>query len=99
MWPFLYSIVLRYMHGFAAHVEVAFRIFDSVSEKKVSGGYVNQEDCEDRLTHCVCGSMALSAHRSLLAKSGIRDFFIQGTFPLSTNDSCTLQESSICFRR
>jgi hypothetical protein len=88
MWPFLHSILSRYIHGFAACVEVAFRIFDRVSEQRASEMWLNLRDGKDPVSHDLCGPMALCAHRSLLAKSSIRDFFPWEMFPflLSIHD-------------
>jgi len=101
MWPFLYSILLRYMHGFAAGVEVAFRIFDRVSEKSVSEIRRNSGCLDESRAHDQCGSLAFCGHRSLLAKSGIRDFFSKEKFLplLRANDSCTQQGRWVESRR
>jgi hypothetical protein len=101
MWPFLHSILLRYIHGFDAGVEVAFRIFNWLSGKSVSEIWRNSGGNDVPRVHDQCGLMALFGHRSLLAKSGIHDFFSKETFRilLRPNDSCTRQGLLVGSRR
>ena len=93
MWPFLHSILLRYIHGFAAGVEVALGVYDRLFKRRVSGVRRNPDGNEDPTVHVQCGPMALCGHHSLLAKSGIRDLFSNETFLLlpGTDHLCTEQ--------
>ncbi|MAI71608.1 MAG: hypothetical protein CMM01_11925 [Rhodopirellula sp.] len=97
MWPFLHSILLRYIHGFAAGVEVAFWTFDRLSEKSVSEMRRHSGGNDDPRAYNSFGSMALFGHRSSLAKSGVRDFFSKETFLvlLRIPDSCERQALSV----
>jgi hypothetical protein len=99
MWPFLHPILLRFIHGLTAGIEVALRIIDPGSRTNVSESSLIPENGVNWIAHHVWDSMALCVHRSRLATSGIHDFFFKCTFPFlsSINDPCTPRALTICF--
>ena len=97
MWPFIHSILLRYLHGFATGVEFAVRIFDCLLEKNLSEITWNSIGYHDSRVHDWCGPMAFGGRRSLLEKSSIRDLFSKETSHclLSTNGFCAQHGLSV----